>query len=776
MRIKPFYDRTYLVESTLHTVLHSVALGITLVVLVLLLFLGRPSMAALVALTIPFSLLVALLLMYVARIPIGLLSVGAIDFGIIVDGAVIMAENIAHRLGGAGHQLKPRHVQLTILAAALEVERPVFFSVLMIIGAYLPLLSLASIEGLLFRPMALTLVFALLGALFFALFVVPVLATFFFRHGYQNWENPLLRWFRPVYAAMLRRLLETRWLVAVGVAALLAVVFVRVLPRLGTEFLPYMDEGTIWIRANFPEGTSIEQTAQFGKLIRKAVLEFPEIAFITIQSGRNDSGTDPFPPSRMEMMVGPTPRVAWKRFHGNKRELVAAMGDKLRKEFPTTRFNFTQPIIDMVTEDTNGTSANLAVEISGRDSDVLLKLARKTVALLRKVRGATDANIEQEGPQPQLVIVPDRALIARQNVRSDDVMLLINTALGGQPVGTLYEGDRRFDIVAKLDRSVVTSPEAIGQLPVYNADGLPVPLAAVAKIRLMDGQTIIARENGRRRLTVRCDIRGRDQGGFVAEAQRLFDKELKPDVPDGYHVEWLGMFENLARAGPLPGPDSPDDRADLRAPVGHVRLATGGGRGAPGSALRLHRRRAGPLPPRHALEHVRRRGLHRPVRRGHYGRRAHGPLDLDAPHPGDGPGGCHRRGRAGAAAADPHDVHRGHLWPAARLAGDRAGVRRAAASGHGDRLGPVQFDGADAVRGAGLLSHVGAEPAADGSHGGDLGGPGPHAGRTVARRPRRRSHPPGRASLRPWRRTGRLPGLRRDQPSVRQRDRPSPGG
>ena len=545
VQINTFYDRSFLVENTLHTVGHSVILGITLVVLVLLLFLGRPSMAALVALTIPFALMVALLLMYVTGIPIGLLSVGAIDFGIIVDGAVIMAENIAHRLGGAGRSRTRQNVGKTVLAAALEVERPVFFSVLMIIGAYLPLLSLTSIEGLLFRPMALTLVFALLGALFFALFVVPVLATILFRHGYQEWENPLLRWFRPVYAAILRALLHGRWLVAVVVVALLAVVFVRVLPQLGTEFLPYMDEGVIWIRANFPEGTSIEQTTRFGKNIREIILDFPEIQCATVQSGRNDSGTDPFPPSRMELMVAPKPRSAWRRFH-TKHELVSALGNRLRDEFPTTRFNFTQPIIDSVTEDTNGTSANLAVEFSGPDTDVLLGLARKTVDLLRRVQGAQDVSIEQEGPQPQLVIDPDRALCARHNVRIEDVKHLINTALGGEPVGALYEGDRRFDIVAKLDRSVVTSPQAIGRLPVHTADGTPVPLAQVARIEIIDGQTIIARENGRRRMTVRCDISGRDQGGFVAEAQRRFAQSMA--VPTGYHVEWLGMFENLARA------------------------------------------------------------------------------------------------------------------------------------------------------------------------------------------------------------------------------------
>jgi cobalt-zinc-cadmium resistance protein CzcA len=502
-------------------------------------------MAALVALTIPFALLTALVLMYFTRIPIGLLSVGAIDFGIIVDGAVIMAENIAHRLGAADRERSRQSIRKVVLAAALEVERPVFFSVLMIIGAYLPLLSLTSIEGLLFRPMALTLVFALFGALGFALFVVPVLATVLFRRGYREWENPLLRWFRPVYAATLHRLLRARVLVAVAVAGLAAAVLLKVVPLLGTEFLPYMDEGVIWIRANFPEGTALEQTVEFGKKIRQVVLAFPEIKFCTVQSGRNDSGTDPFAPSRMELMVGPKPREEWTRFHV-KHDLVSALGARLREEFPTTRFNFTQPIIDSVTEDTNGTSANLAVEFAGPDSDVLLRLARQTVVLMRQVPGAVDVNIEQEGPQPQLVIQPDRALCARYNVRIDDVNRMIDTALGGDPIGALYEGERRFDIVAKFDRAFSNSPQAIGRLPIHTADGIPVPLSQVAKIDLVDGQTIIARQNSMRRMTVRCDIVGRDQGGFVADAQDRFDEKIK--VPEGYQVSWLGMFENLARA------------------------------------------------------------------------------------------------------------------------------------------------------------------------------------------------------------------------------------
>jgi cobalt-zinc-cadmium resistance protein CzcA len=544
VRIISYYDRTHLIEATLHTVTHSVGMGITLVVLVLIFFLGRPAMALLVALTIPFALLFALVLMYLTNIPIGLLSIGAIDFGIIVDGAVIMAENIARRLGESGRR-DPRGTLAIIRGAALDMQRPVFISVLLIMMAFLPLLSLTRIEGLLFRPMALTILFALLGALIFALVLVPVLASFLFRRGYREWENPLLRWITPPYIHSVEYLLKVRWLVASLSLAGLALILFLLVPRLGTEFLPYLDEGVLWVRANYPEGTSLEQTNEYGRRLREIALEFPDVQFAITQVGRNDDGTDPFPPSRIEMMIGPRPREQWTQFR-TKQELIAALGARYREEFPTTRFNFTQPIIDSVTEDTNGTSANLAVEFSGRDSDELLRLARQTVELLKSVRGSTDVSIEQEGPQPQLVIRPDQQLCARYNVRIEDVMKLINTAIGGEGISTLYEGEWQFDIVARLDRGSRNSPDAIGRLPVFNGDGVPIPLAQVATIRVRDGQTLIARADGRRRLTVRCDIVGRDQGGFVAEAQERFEKEVT--LPPGYRVQWLGMFENLDRA------------------------------------------------------------------------------------------------------------------------------------------------------------------------------------------------------------------------------------
>ncbi|MGH8497949.1 MAG: efflux RND transporter permease subunit, partial [Methylococcales bacterium] len=391
--VAPFYDRSELVENTLHTVGHSVLLGVSLVTAVLLFFLGRPSLALVVALTIPFSLLFALVMMNAFGIPIGLLSIGAIDFGIIVDGSVIMAENIAHRLHDPARKNDRTGAAKTVLLAALQVERPVFFSILMIVGAFLPLLTLTHIEGLLFRPMALTILFALFGAMLYALFVVPVLSSLLFKKGYRDWENPVLTWLYPHYAAALNFLLHYRWRSVGLAAAMLAGILGLTLPRLGTEFLPYMDEGVAWVRANFPEGTSLQQSSKFGKRLREIAAEFPDIAFIVVQAGRSDSGTDPFPSSRLEMLISPKPRDQWVQFR-SKQDLLAALGLRFRSEFPTTRFNFTQPIIDSVTEDANGTSANLAVEFSGADSGILLSLARKTQSLLNKVPGAVDVSIE----------------------------------------------------------------------------------------------------------------------------------------------------------------------------------------------------------------------------------------------------------------------------------------------------------------------------------------------------------------------------------------------
>lgn len=698
MRIAPFYDRTFLIDSTLHTVSHSIALGITLVVLVLLIMLGSPAVALLVVLTIPFSLLFALVLMYLTGIPIGLLSIGAIDFGILVDGSVIMVENIAHRLSARRRDVS---VGVAVETAALQVQRPIFFSMLIIIAAYVPLLTLTSIEGLLFRPMALTIAFALVGAVLFSLVVIPPLAALLFRRGFTDWDNPVMHWVRDGYGALVRRLLRARWAVVAVLIVTVVGVCWFVVPRLGTEFLPYLDEGVIWVRANFPEGTSLQQTAEFGKRLRSIAGDFADIDFVVAQAGRNDSGTDPFPPSRLEMMIGPKPRDQW--VSRSKQELVAQIAARFREEFPTTRFNFTQPIIDSVTEDTNGTSANLAVEFSGPDLDVLLPLARKTQLVLKQVPGAQDVNIEQEGPQPQLLIEPDRALCASYDVQIDDVNQLINTALGGQPIGTLYEGERSFDIVARFDRDLITSREAIERLPVYANNGVPIPLSQVARFQLVDGQTIIARDSGRRRLTVRCDIAGRDQGSFVNDAQAHFAREVQ--VPEAVRVRWLGMFENLARAQrhfllmipvavglvfALLVTTFGNLRETLIVLVAVPFAFVGGAVGA--------------LPARHALERVECGWLRHVVRRGDHGWRCAGAVHqrLAARR------AFARRGHRarGATPVSPNSDNRprGDSGPAARLGRHRPRFRRATSIGHGHCLGFGQFDNSDTIHRAGALS------------------------------------------------------------------------
>lgn len=545
VKLVPFYDRSELINSTLHTVTHSVLLGIGLVLLVLFLFFGRPSLAILVAMTIPVALMFALLVMYLTDIPIGLLSLGAIDFGVLVDGAIIISENIARRLHARNQQVNPLSVEQTVLNATLEVEKPVFVSILLIIGGFLPLISLTHIEGLLFRPMAMTIIFALIGASLFSFFVVPVLATLIFKQGFKESHNPLLERMNAWYTQLITSLLRHASKTLLVVFGLIVLVLVWVVPKIGSEFLPYMDEGVVWVRANFPEGTSLEQTSLFGKRLREIALQYPEVKFATIQAGRNDSGTDPYPPSRIEMMVGPQPHERWQQFK-NKAELITALGQAFRNEFPTTRFNFTQPIIDSVTEDSNGTSADMAVEFSGPDMDVLLGLARQSEDLLKRVPGAVDVNIEQEGPQPQLVITPNRALCARYKVNISDLSAFIDNAIGGAPVGVIYEGERRFDIVVKFTKEAVNSVNAIERLPVTNTDGVAIPLSQVASIRIVDGQTIIARGDGQHRITVRSDIRGRDQGGFVAEAQQVLLQKMV--VPNGYHMNWIGMYENLDRA------------------------------------------------------------------------------------------------------------------------------------------------------------------------------------------------------------------------------------
>jgi len=545
VEIVSFYNRTSLIENTLHTVMHNTLLGIVLVVLTLFVFLRNPRISLIVALTIPGSLLFAMLLMKLTGISISLLSVGAIDFGIIVDGAIIVSENIIRRLASQTEAEKKLGLKALILSSTEQVQKPMIFSMIIVIMAYLPLLSLRNIEGLLFRPMAITLCFAFLGALLAATYLVPVLCSFLFKNSKVVHHEGLFEKMEATYARVIPRILENRKAVVYSSLTVLLLLSALVLPRIGTEFLPYMDEGNFWIRSSWPEGISMKENSYYTERLRQIVGEFQEVSFVTSQVGRNDDGTDPFPTNRTEMMVGLKDRSEWKN-HSDKMDLEQAIRNRLQNEFPTTKFNITQPIIDSVTEDTNGTSADLALEIVGDDLPTLRELAHQTVSVLQSVQGSVNVGIEQEGPQPQLQITIDKAKLANYQMAVDTVNSVINTAVGGLPVSQLFEGERRFDILVKYNPSAVKNPQTMSLLPIFTTQGEAIPLGQVAQLRVKDGQTLIARSNGKRRITVRCDIRGRSQGDFVADAKQVFAKSVH--LPERYRVQWMGMFENLERA------------------------------------------------------------------------------------------------------------------------------------------------------------------------------------------------------------------------------------
>lgn len=544
VKIVPFYDRTELVSNTLRTVSRTLVEGLLIVIAVLLLFLGNVRAALLTAVTIPLSLLFAFICMYLAGSTANLLSLGAIDFGIIVDGTLVMVEHIVHRLEERHRAGKLGDTVRFVQAAALEIAQPIFFSLLIIISAYIPLFTMERVERRLFGPMAFTVASALLGSLLLSLTLIPVLATWLFRHGAKSWENPVLRWLAGRYETLLQITLRRAVLTVTIALALVGASFLLA-RALGTEFLPQLDEGVIWIRANLPPGISLEKSAEIARQMRAIIKQSPEVKNVMSQSGRNDSGTDPFGPNRNELLIGLQPYNTWPSGR-TKRDLVEELGQKLRAAIPGATLNFTQPIIDTSTEMATGSSADLAVIISGSDLKKLRELATQTLTMLRQVQGAADSSIEQEDEQAQLRIRIKRDEVARYGINVSDVQDVIELAIGGRAVSSVFEGERKFDITVRYTPEARADAESIGRIMIPARDSGRVPLGQLAEISVANGATIIARRENQRQVTIRTNIRGRDQGGFVAEAQRRFGQEIK--LPEGYQVSWGGMFENLERA------------------------------------------------------------------------------------------------------------------------------------------------------------------------------------------------------------------------------------
>ncbi|MDR3666500.1 MAG: CusA/CzcA family heavy metal efflux RND transporter [Ignavibacteriaceae bacterium] len=546
------YDRSVLVTNTVSTVGRTLFEGFSIVIIVLIFFIGSVRSALVVATTIPISMLFAFTMMRLTGIPENLLSLGAIDFGIIVEGAVVMVENIMRRYRDATAEEKELGIIRFTLTSAQEVGREILFSITIIIMAYLPIFSFQRVEGKLFSPMAFTLAYAIGGSMILALTAIPVFMTIIYRKYFESanpgkleWHNPVYGWIAVYYEKAISKL--KNYSVATVLAAITLVVVVVLVgyKNIGTEFLPNLDEGSINIRCFLPVGISLDEANKYMPLIRNVISKNKPVNLVITQLGRNDDGTDPYGPNRLEILVGLKEYSSWIKDE-SKDELLKKIKDDLEITVPGALFSFSQPILDNVTEAVTGSVADLAVLISGDDLKFMRKEADSVLTVIKKVQGASEYGIEQEADQAQLSVDINRNACARFGVNVSDIQRMIEAAIGGRTVSHLYEGSRRFDIVVRYTPEYRSSIEAVKDLQVNSASGGRIPLRELASISLLDGPTIIQRENDKRQISVRTNIQGRDQGGFVKEAQDSVDKKIH--LPRGYTMDWGGQFENLSRA------------------------------------------------------------------------------------------------------------------------------------------------------------------------------------------------------------------------------------
>ncbi|MBO9584884.1 MAG: efflux RND transporter permease subunit [Flavobacterium sp.] len=552
VKLRPMYDRTFLIDHSLETVAHTLFEGISIVIILLVLFLGSVRSALVVALTIPFSLLFAFILMRLTGIPANLLSLGAIDFGIIVDGACVMAEHLIRKYRTATPEEKQQGIVQITLQAAQEVGREIFFSVTIIILAYMPILLMTRVEGKLFSPMALTLAFAVIGSMLGALSFIPVLISFVYRKAMLDIDKPIkehknvvLDFLTESYEKTLSRILSNyKKTTLIGFS--LVAVFILCGLKLGTEFLPTLDEGSIFLRGNFPAGISIQENAKYAPRIRKIIAKYPQISYVITQTGRNDDGTDPFPANRNEILVGLKDYKLWSDTIA-KKDLVEIIKKDLRQEIPSVQFSSGQPIIDQVMEIVNGSAADLAVSVVGDDLEMMRKKAEMIAKIAKETHGADNVNIEQEGDQEQLAIDINREQAARFGINVADIQSMIEAAVGGKTISTLYDGIKRYDIVVRFLPQYRNSIDAIKDILVPSSNGALIPMNQLANIHFVEGQTNIYRYGSKRMITVRTNIKGRDQGSFVKELQKKVEKNVT--VPKGYSIIYGGQYENLERAG-----------------------------------------------------------------------------------------------------------------------------------------------------------------------------------------------------------------------------------
>ncbi|HEX4032543.1 MAG TPA: CusA/CzcA family heavy metal efflux RND transporter [Terracidiphilus sp.] len=544
VKVVPFLDRSKLVAFTVKTVEDNLTAGMILVLVVLLLLLGNVRGAIVVALTIPFALLFAAICLNLVHIPANLLSLGALDFGMVVDGSVVMIENIVRQLA---HSDDTRSPAQKIREAAHEVQRPVFFARGIIIASYLPIFTLQAVEGRLFKPMAWTVCFALLGALIFAILVAPVMASVIYSKGAKEWKNPVMEWITNRYRVAVRAaILHRNWTVGLSAFTFAVAIFLSFGGPIGSEFLPHLDEGSIWVRGTLPPSEGPTASIDFTNKARDVLASFPEVTQVVSQTGRPDDGTDTTGFFDTEYFVDLKPMDQWRPvFHQNKDLLIAAM-DKQLQRFPGVIWNYSQPISDNMEEAVSGVKGELAVKLYGDDLRELEHKAEEIQAQMATVRGITDLGIFRIIGQPNLNYTVDRDAAARWGINVSDIQDAIQTAVGSNAVTQVQQGEARYDVTLRYQKPYRDTREAIDNIRLLAPSGERVSLAQLTRVSTDDGAEEIYREGGQRYIAIKYSVRGRDLGSTVKEAIDRVTRNVR--LPAGYHLEWAGEFASQQRA------------------------------------------------------------------------------------------------------------------------------------------------------------------------------------------------------------------------------------
>ena len=544
VKVRPYYDRSDLVKLTIDTVEDNLLRGMVLVLIVLVFFLVSFRAALITALTIPLALLFSFIILHARDISANLLSIGAIDFGIIIDGTVVMVENIYRELGlRHGREYNLHDV---IVAAARDVDRPIFYSVAVIIAGYLPIYVLHGPSGMLFHPMADTMSFALIGSLILALTLVPVMASYLFKAGVKEKTNLAYEWFKREYAAELNWCLDRPKLTMLIATAIFAATLLLV-PYIGGEFMPHLDEGALWVRATMPYTISFEEASKIAPQIRQILMSYPQVTLVGSELGRPDDGTDPTGFFNVEFYVGlkPYKDKTWAGHIHTKEQLVDSIRDRL-EAFPGIIFNFTQPAEDAVDEALTGLKSALAVKVFGSDLNILQDTALRIKDTLARIPGFAELTVVRELGQPSLLIDVDRAKIARYGINVSDVEAVIQAAVGGQAATQVIQGEKLFDLVVRMSPQFREGAQEIGNLPVGTPAGQQIPLKQLADIRQGNGASFIYRENNSRYIGIQYSIVGRDLERAVEDGQRAVRKAIH--LPPGYRLEWGGEYSEFLAA------------------------------------------------------------------------------------------------------------------------------------------------------------------------------------------------------------------------------------